>query len=146
MISRPPFFAQERRETCALACLRMVLARNGILTTEEALVRKAPVQPGGLPIDDLEKLARSFGVRAEARRMSIEDVEVLVRGGIFPIVYVLLQPEGGWTSHAVIPIEVSPASVLVLDPLLPPPGERRLSRSDFVAAQRWLGNWAVVAE
>jgi hypothetical protein len=39
MTSKPPFVAQERSDTCAVACLRMVLAARGIKTTEQELVQ-----------------------------------------------------------------------------------------------------------
>ncbi len=124
----------------------MVLAGKGILTTEDELRRKAPLQPGGLAIEDLEGLAHTYGLRGSARRLSLDEIGALIQSNIFPIVYVLLRLDGGWTAHSVLPVDVSSETVLILDLFLPPPGERRLQRIEFLEAQHWLGNWALVLE
>ena len=56
MSSKPPFFRQGRSDTCALACLRMLLAQHGLDATEEELLLTVTMEPGGV---DIEELARS---------------------------------------------------------------------------------------
>lgn len=61
MRSKPPFFRQKRPDSCALACLRMILAYHGIAVGEEKLWRKAKVDPGvGVWINDVAELAKAL--------------------------------------------------------------------------------------
>ena len=38
-----PLLKQEREDTCAIACLRMVLAATGTMVTEAELVHRTPM-------------------------------------------------------------------------------------------------------
>jgi ABC-type bacteriocin/lantibiotic exporter with double-glycine peptidase domain len=144
MPSKPPFFRQERSDTCMLACLRMLLAYRGQEVTEIALAENVTLEEGGLDPDQLAALARGYGLKAEARRLDAATIADLVRLEKFPIVLVdrsFLDRE--FSIHAVIPIRFSRQCVWVLDPLR---GERRLSQRKFVDAQRRVGRWGVVWE
>ena|SRR5947209_7427328 len=46
MSSKPPFFRQERSDTCMLACLRMLLAHLGTAVTEHELRRHVALDEG----------------------------------------------------------------------------------------------------
>jgi len=60
MPSRPPFFVQGRRDSCALACLRMLLAHGGIEVSEEELVEDAaPLRVG---LERLSLVSRTPGL------------------------------------------------------------------------------------
>ncbi|MBI4605908.1 MAG: C39 family peptidase [Planctomycetes bacterium] len=146
MPSKPPFFAQEKPETCALACLRMVLAYHGIQVSEDALARQVELEPGGVSISELERVARRLGLRAEARQLDLQAIATLLARGVYPIVYVQLSIAGELVGHAVLPIHVGRDSVTVLDPIAKPPGERQFSRRAFEAAQHWVSRWALVCE
>lgn len=77
MKSKPPFFAQERPDTCTLACLRMVLAAFGKETTEEQLMRAANMETGGVDIETLERLAHTFGLKPEVAQVQLDDLAAL---------------------------------------------------------------------
>src|SRR5262245_45245163 len=65
MSTELPLYRQEKRNTCALACLRMVLAAYRTQIEESALEAEARMEVEGTPIDELERLARLFGLTAE---------------------------------------------------------------------------------
>lgn len=142
MPSKPPFFRQARYDTCALACLRMILAHYGIETTEEALVQAAHMEEGGVDIEELAQLASAFGLQATIRRLSLPDLSGLIARGQFSIVYLNRLPiDGEFAVHAVIPIRVSRRFVAFLDPRR---GQRRVSTSQFEASQRYLDHFGIV--
>src|SRR5438876_8422278 len=87
MNSPPPLFLQERPDTCALACLRMVLAAYGIAVDESTLVSQAKMEPGGTAIDEVERLARSFGLRAVIQDPTTDEIGALLASGQLAIVY-----------------------------------------------------------
>ena len=60
-----PLHRQEKRDTCALACLRMVLAAYGTDVEESTLEAQARMEPDGTDVGELERLARQFGLVAE---------------------------------------------------------------------------------
>jgi ATP-binding cassette subfamily B protein RaxB len=141
MNSRPPFIAQERSDTCMLACLRMVLAHQGMDVSEAALLEQVSLTEGGTNPDQLVRLAERHGLAAAARELDLNDLKELVAQEQFPIV--LLDRtilDGEFAIHAVIPIRFTRHYVTVLDPLH---GERRLSLRKFAQAQRRVG-WTVV--
>jgi ABC-type bacteriocin/lantibiotic exporter with double-glycine peptidase domain len=49
MPSKPPFFEQERRDSCALARLRMLPAQHGANVSEADLLQEVGPLIGGLP-------------------------------------------------------------------------------------------------
>lgn len=144
MSSKPPFFAQERFDTCMLACLRMILANMGILVSEEHLAGQMSAHDEGFDPDQVAELARRFGLESEAKQLSLETVVDLVEKERFPIVLVdRTFIDGEFAIHAVIPIRFTRHYVIILDPLR---GERRVSKGRFVKATRRVDGWAVVCE
>jgi ABC-type bacteriocin/lantibiotic exporter with double-glycine peptidase domain len=142
--SKPPFVAQERADTCALACLRMLLAHRGRNVSEAALIQEVSHWEGGLDPDQLSQLAQRHGFRAEAQKLDVDGIAALVASERFPIVLVdrtVLDDE--FAIHAVIPVRFTKHYVTLLDPLR---GERRVSIRRFVLAQRRVGGWAVAWE
>jgi hypothetical protein len=76
----------------------------------------------------------AFGVHMDDTLGSIEELDLVVREGGFPIVYMgmwLLQGGLSGQYHSVVVIGVDSDSVTVLDPQV---GERRLPQGDFQAA------------
>ena len=61
MNTKLPLYRQEKRNTCALACLRMVLAAYGMDVEESTLESQAHMVPDGTEIDELERLRGSSG-------------------------------------------------------------------------------------
>jgi ABC-type bacteriocin/lantibiotic exporter with double-glycine peptidase domain len=144
MNSKPPFCAQERSDTCMLACLRMILAHAGTVVSETALVQETSLEEAGLDPDQLAHLAQHHGLHAQAQQVNLETIAGLVSQERFPIV--LLDRtglDGEFAVHAVIPIRFSRYYVMVLDPLR---GERRVTIRKFEEARRRVANWAVVWE
>jgi ABC-type bacteriocin/lantibiotic exporter with double-glycine peptidase domain len=142
--SKPPFVAQERSDTCTLACLRMLLAHRGTIVAEGVLLQEISQWEGGLDPEQLAHLAQRYGLHAEARRLDWERIKTLIALERFPIVLVdrsILDDE--FAIHAVIPVRFSRHYVTLLDPLR---GERRVSIRRFLLAQRRVGGWAMVWE
>ena len=52
MSTARPLYRQEKHNTCALACLRMVLAICGTHVEESTLERQARMEPDGTSIDE----------------------------------------------------------------------------------------------
>ena len=65
----PLLIVQESDDTCALACLRMIMSDFGIDVSEQALASKVDVQAGGIDIEELQRLAEQFGLHATVVRL-----------------------------------------------------------------------------
>jgi ABC-type bacteriocin/lantibiotic exporter with double-glycine peptidase domain len=63
---RPPFIAQERHNTCCLACLRMALVHQELdVPSEEGLIAEANLEAEGIDFTEVRRLARLHGLHAE---------------------------------------------------------------------------------
>jgi ABC-type bacteriocin/lantibiotic exporter with double-glycine peptidase domain len=140
-----PFYPQEKRNTCALACLRMVLAAFDRYVQESELEAHARMEPEGTRIDELERLARQFQLVAEIQETTVEELRWILAEGRLPIVYLdrivfELNPRQRAQHsirdaiiHNVIPTRVTATSVTFHDPRLPRVTRRttRLFRQAF---------------
>ena len=142
MSLKPPFVAQERSDTCAIACLRMLLAQRGIHVTEEEMIQEATFEGYGIYIEELVRLAEHYGLRAEIQELELAAIAELLAHGTYPIVYLDRTPlDGEFAIHTVIPIRISRRTVAFLDPLH---GERRVPRRTFENAHRRLARATVI--
>jgi ABC-type bacteriocin/lantibiotic exporter with double-glycine peptidase domain len=142
MRSRPLFFEQERNNTCALACLRMVLAHNGITVTENELVGGTAIEQEGVAFEEVVRLARRYHLSADIQRLDLDGITKLLDQKGLAIVFVDRGVINGVSAiHAVIPIRVSQRYVTFLDPLQ---GERRVARKRFDAAWGNLKHLCIV--
>jgi hypothetical protein len=149
-----PFYRQEKRNTCALACLRMVLAAFGTAVEEGGLENLTPMEPDGTDIGELERLARSFGIVANIQEASVEQIRELLAAGKLPIAYIdravfdLTPAQRAKHTlrnakiHVVIPTRIGAASVTYHDPM--PPRVARRSLRLFRLAYDRLGSRCVV--
>jgi ABC-type bacteriocin/lantibiotic exporter with double-glycine peptidase domain len=141
---KPPFFAQERYDTCALACLRMILAYYGTEVSEAELVRMTAMEEGGVDIEELARVARRCGLPAEILSLSEKELMELNTKRRWVIVYLNRWPlDRVFAIHAVIPIRFSRVFLTVLDPMR---GQRRLSRRKFDQARQYLDRLCVVCD
>ena len=145
MNSKPPFIGQESPETCALACLRMLLAHHGCNATESELRAICDVTEHGTHIEELCRVARQVGFAARIEEaIDIADLEHHHARGLFPIVYLNRQPiDGELSTHSVVIVRVTPRFVVFLDPLR---GERRCSRKKFLQAWGMLNRLALICD
>jgi len=149
-----PLYRQEKDNTCALACLRMVLAAFGTIVEERELEALAHLQEEGTPIDELERLAREFHLKAEIQDTTAEELQRILLEGKLPIVYIdravfELRPRQRVRHsirdaiiHTVIPTRVTARSVTFHDPL--PPQVTRKTLRLFRQAYLSLGGRCVV--
>jgi ABC-type bacteriocin/lantibiotic exporter with double-glycine peptidase domain len=154
MNSSPPLLIQERPDTCALACLRIVLAAFGVVVDEATLVRQAVMEPGGTAITEVARLAMSYGLEASVQVVEMEQLRSLMADGYLAIVYLnrrifdlrnvrnIRRALREALIHCVVPTRITNASVLFHDPLHLQP--QRRSRRRFAAAQAFLGNTCVI--
>ena len=82
-----PLYGQEKPNTCALACLRMVLAAFGVEIAEAAIEAEAQMQERGTLIDEVERLARHFHLVAEIQDTTVEELREILAGGKLPIAF-----------------------------------------------------------
>jgi ABC-type bacteriocin/lantibiotic exporter with double-glycine peptidase domain len=115
MPGKPPFYPQERDYSCVPACLRMVLAYNGIYETEDDLIYACRSWPDGTEPSVLVEAAVGFGFsRTSEERLNISELSALIEEGLYPIVYVATP-----TIHSVVVIAITDM-VEVLDPASEP--------------------------
>jgi hypothetical protein len=149
-----PLFKQAKDNTCALACLRMVLAAFGTAVEEAAIEAEAVMEEQGLLITELEPLARRFGLTAEIQEATVEDLRRILAEGKYPIAYIdravfdlrpalrAKHPLRDARIHTVIPTRITAAQVTYHDPL--PPRITRRSLALFSQAHQRLGGPCVV--
>ena len=135
--SKPPFYKQEKFDSCLPACLRMVLAAKGLMCSEEQLRELCGWSPGrAVCSTDVVVAAHALGfVRSyEDYELSLHDLRDLTRAGLFPIVGVDLRPYGQIGQHAQVVVAVASHGVAVQDPLLGP-----FVSKLFVFEEAWRG-------
>ncbi len=154
MNTKLPFLKQQSDDTCALACLRMVLAGFEILVSEAQIHAVARMEVNGTAIDEVERLAHLFGIEAIIQATTPADLQRILSEGRWPIAYIdraLFDRRLSWRArhqvrqvklHAVIPTRITAASVTFHDPL--PPRVARRSLRLFRAAHEIIGNLCVV--
>jgi len=126
-----PLYKQNKDNTCALACLRMVLAAYGRHVPESELEAQARMELQGTRIDELERLARQFQLGAEIQETTVEELRGILAQGKLPILYIdrlVFELSPGQRArhsirdaiiHTVIPTQVTARSVTFHDPRLP---------------------------
>jgi ABC-type bacteriocin/lantibiotic exporter with double-glycine peptidase domain len=126
-----PLYGQGKPNTCALACLRMVLAAFGTQVREATLEAQAQLEERGTGIDELERLARQFHLFAEIKETTVEQLGEILAARKLPIAYIdraifqlspaqrARHPLRNAKIHTVIPTRVGRNSVTFLDPLGP---------------------------
>lgn len=131
MPTKPPFFYQQTEHSCAVACLRMVLATFGIEQTEEELSLFCDCGIRGTDALKLVDAARQLGLTG-TRKFNLTMGELIAElgHGKHPIVYAQTQIKGVQfpTKHAFVVLDISPDMVTVLDPW---EGERQITRTRF---------------
>src|SRR5262249_25014155 len=90
--SKPPFFARERRDSCDVACLRMLLAHRGADVSEAELLQEVGPMIGGRPLEELVQLAERHGLHAEIRQLDTHQLAELIDRSTFPIDYLDRSP------------------------------------------------------
>ncbi len=146
-----PLYRQEKDNTCALACLRMVLAAFGTHVKESKLEIRAHLEIDGTGIGELERLARLFGLVAHIQEATTEQLRQLLAEGKLAIAYIdravfelsprqrTEHPLREARIHTVIPTRVTASAVTYHDPL--PPGRIiRRSMRLFRSAYEHLGS------
>src|SRR5262245_22879132 len=83
-----PHFRQEKSNTCALVCLRTVLAAYGQQVSEGEVQAQARIEQRGVHIAELERLARLYNIVAEIQETTIDDLSRLLREGKLLIAYI----------------------------------------------------------
>jgi hypothetical protein len=127
----------------------MVLAAGGRHVAERTIEVEARMEEGGTAIEELERLARRFGLMAHIQAATADQLRRILAEGKLSIVYLnrtvfelpsLRQLRRAATDpklHAVIPTRVSPHFVTFHNPRPPRIARRSLSRFD--RAQRFVG-------
>ena len=149
-----PLYGQEKPKTCALACLRMVLAKFGVHVPEHTLEAQAIMEPGGTRIEELERLARLYHLSAEIHEIKLGDLHSVLSQGKLAIAYIDraifdLSPRlrarhslRHAKIHTVVPTQISAGRISFHDPLGPRITRRSLKL--FQQAYAKLGNHCVV--
>ena len=135
---RPPFYKQEKDNTCLPACLRMVLAAQGVVLSEKRLCELCEwTQSGSVASSAVVAAARALGFMQsrEDYALRLHDLRDAVRSGVFPIVGVDLSAFGRIGLHAQVVVSVSSRGVSVQDPLLGP-----FMTSLLVFEEAWSGS------
>ncbi len=146
MPPRPPFFPQETDYSCAVACLRMVLAFYGIERTEEELRAACDCSWEGVQAFRLVEAARQFGL-AGTRKYNLSFGELLAQlaAGKYPIVFVRTYLENSLlpTQHTFVVFAANHTSLAVLDPWQ---GERELAAAQFEREWRQMRGLTILCE
>ena len=76
---KPPLILQERLDTCAIACMRMLLAFHGRILSERQLLRFAAMEEGGVDIEELARLGRNLGLDTVIQELDGAAIAALIR-------------------------------------------------------------------
>jgi ABC-type bacteriocin/lantibiotic exporter with double-glycine peptidase domain len=125
------------------ACLRTVLASFGLDVSESKLRTLCDTTIFGTAALKAVDAARALGFAGTAKHnLTLEELTAAVDAGLYPIVFVNLDPISGKdAAHSFVVVEASASGILVYDPLY---GERTLSGETFRAAWALMRNVAVL--
>ena len=122
--SKLRLFKQEKIYTCAVACLRTVLAHLDCAIDEPTLSALCQTNADGTSADDLVKAANHLGFAARKEYCSSSEVQYYLANGVFPILYInLLAIDGLDITHAVVLETMTRNSVTVFRSLGRPQAE-----------------------
>ena len=143
--SKPHFYKQETADSCAPACLRMVLSHFDLSVSEAELRARCDCTIFGADAPYVVDVARQFGFnKTDIQNLSPDELQILLDEGRYPIVYVNLLPIDGIDgSHAVVALEIGDDAVTVYDP---DQGERLLPIGAFFKAWDLKRNLAVIVD
>ena len=111
----PPFLPQETDFSCAVACLRMVIATFGVAKPEEQLRDLCDCTIFGIAALELVRAARSLGfARSRKYSLDLSGLKGITGQGYFPIVYVVLNRPAD--VHALVVLSISDSEISVIDP------------------------------
>ena len=128
-------YKQSSAGACLPACARMVLSAFGDERTEAQLASALGSYDFGTPASHIKRL-EALGYQVRYGPSSLEDMQVHLNQGLFPIVFVRADmlpwaDFGGF--HALVLTEITPTDVALLDPALDD-GPTWLSRNGFLMA------------
>lgn len=123
----------------------MVLASFGRELSEAALRALCDCTPFGTEALKVVDAVRQLGFPATGKHtLSIEELEVQVRQGLYPIVFVNTLPIDGITDgHALVVVGIDQTDVTVYDPLH---GERHFPRATFASAWAMMHNLTILIQ
>ena len=134
----PPYYPQETDFSCAVACLRMVLAAYGVRKNEAELRELCDCTIFGTSALELIRAARGLGFTASRKyTLTLEDLRDFTAQGYFPIIYGVIATD----VHSLVVTAVSEHDVEALDPRI---GERRIPLGEFSEWWSLMKNLAVV--
>ena len=121
----------------------MLFAGFGLIVPESELRELCDCTFMGTDAFQTVEVARQYGFINSAKfTLTISELEELIVGGDFPIVHLNLAPiDGDPLSHAVIVLNVTAFSIVVLDP---DAGERLIPREVFSVAWGRRRNLAIL--
>jgi hypothetical protein len=126
-----PLRAQEKPNTCALACLRMILAAFGMEVSESELRAQANLEKRGTSIVELKRLAGQYHLEAGIEEVPVEDFWRLFEAEKFPIAFIdravfdlnpaqrIKHSLRDAKIHTVVPTLVTEKSIAFHDPVPP---------------------------
>lgn len=131
--SKLRFHKQEKIYSCAVACLKMILAYFGRNISEEELRKLCNTTEQGTFAGDIVLYAKNLGFKAEKKYLSINEMRELMRENIFPIIYVNTYfLNNVFATHAMIVEEFMDDKVVIMDP-----AEGRITLSIEVLEKIW---------
>ena len=143
--SKPPFYKQETADSCAPACLRMVLSHFNLSVSEAELRARCDCTIFGADAPYVADVARQLGFnKTDIQNLSPDELQINLDEGRLPIVYVNLIPiDGIEGAHALVALEIGDDAVTVYDP---DQGERLLPIGAFFKAWELKRNLAIVVD
>jgi len=118
---RPPFYAQEKDNSCLAACLRMVLEASGAVHSEAQLRTLCGWTPkASISSTSVVAAAQALGFihSREDYGLRLHDLRDAVRSRVFPIIGIDLRSYGLIGQHALVVTSVTNRrGVRVNDPL-----------------------------
>ena len=134
--------------------MRMVLAGRGTVVTEAELEQRVRREEGGTDIEELERLARSFGLVATCQEAIAQQIRDILNADSDVIAYInravfdlrtlttLVPALRSLRVHAVVPTRVTARQITFHDPRLPEVVCKTIRR--FEAAQRHMRSACLV--
>src|SRR5947209_8643372 len=82
-----PHFKQDQPFSCLAACVRMVLAHQGHLASEDEIRQLLGTSPSGTSARDIQRVA-ALGFDVQLRFTNLAELSAALRAGTPPIVFV----------------------------------------------------------
>lgn len=142
-----PYFEQEKYYTCGPACLRMILASNGIIRSEAEIITACNTTKNGTTSTQISAAAHQFNLKASTiNNANISDIEQEIEAENPVIVQIdpgYLDGSNNGTGHFIVIVDFQDERIAYHDPNVPDGKIMSCTTESFIMSWNARNCWMI---